>query len=144
MSGAGTTTAAEAPSTGWPDDTCTASVPAHPDFVASLRGLVRSTAVLADLTLPEVEELQIATSEAAALLLPLTAGSGTMGVRVRVASGRLRVSVSVSRAVAGTIDRTSLGWMMLSTLCPDVEVDDDGDVPAVSFTHVSSPARGAS
>lgn len=107
----------------WPSAVTDLAVPAHPDFVASVRALVRANAVLADLAVEDVEELQIAVGEAATLLLPLVDGSpALLAARLRVEHGSLQVGLRVRTSGGGVIDRGSLAWMMLSTLDPDVHV----------------------
>jgi len=124
----------------------TLCVPAHPDFVASVRAVVRSTAVVADLAMEDVEELQIAVNEAAALLLPLagsTRGSG-LSARLEVEPGRLCVRLWITGAQPGAaVDRGSLAWMMLSTLDPELQVVEAGDERAIEVSRARSGSSGA-
>ena len=133
-------TAAGAPQPGpWPATTTTVTVPAHADFVASIRALVRSTAVVADLAFEDVEELQIAVNEAAALLLPVvTPTEPTLSARLDVVPGQLQVRLSVAGRDGAGVDRGSLAWMMLSTLSPDLQVDEVDGVHAIALSRTRS------
>lgn len=128
----------------WPSNTTTVSVPAHPDFVASIRSMVRSTAVVADLALEDVEELQIAVNEAAALLLPLTdpESDALLSARLQVDPGRLSVRMSVAGRDGALIDRQSLAWMMLNTMYPDLQVTEDRE-PGIEVSRARSDTPGA-
>lgn len=128
----------------WPASATTLAVPAHPDFVASVRALVRSTAVLADLAFEDVEELQIAVNEAAALLLPIASPTDpTLTARLDVAPGRLQVRLAVTADAGTGVDRDSLAWLMLSTLAPGLDVDEEDGVHAIELARSRPEASSA-
>ncbi len=122
--------------TGSPASRARVAVPAHPDFVAIVRGAVRSAAVVADLTYEDVEELQIAVNDAAALLLALDEhhADAELAVDIDIDPGRVGLRLSVPGYSGTSLDRESLAWMVLSTIAPDVEVVQDRDV-AIEFSR---------
>lgn len=124
----------------WPADTLTLGVPAHPDFVASIRSVVRSAAVTVDLAFEDVEELQIAVNEAAALLLPLAdrKRGSLLHAKLQVAPGLLCVRLWVAGRLGASIDRTSLAWMMLTALDPELMVVEEDGQPTIEISRVRS------
>lgn len=108
----------------WPSSCAELSVPAHPDLVASVRAMTRAMAVLADLALEHVEELQMAVDEAAILLLPLVDGDGDQLLRTQfeVEDGCVRIVLSVAGRDGAVVDKTGLPWMMLTALDPTAEI----------------------
>jgi len=120
----------------WPASYTAVTVPAHPDFVASIRAMARATAVLADLSLDDVEELQIAVDEAAALLLPLADASGRwLRARFEVESGRLVTKLDMSCRAGRGVDRSGLAWMMLTAIDPGVVVTEDGGTVTITIVR---------
>jgi serine/threonine-protein kinase RsbW len=111
----------------WPGNYTAVTVPAHRDFVASIRALTRSSAALADLTLDDVEELQIAVDEAATLLLPLVDPAARwLRARFDIAPGRLLTNLSLDCRPGYRLDRSSLAWVMLTAVDPGVAIVEDG------------------
>jgi len=110
------------------------TVPAHPDFVASIRAMTRSMAVLADLALEDAEALQMAVDEAAILLLPVIDRhvEETLTAAFEVVDGRVRVALSGRSAAGQDVDRAGLPWMMLSALDAGVDVQRDGQELAIA------------
>jgi serine/threonine-protein kinase RsbW len=125
----------------WPSSASTVRVPAHPDFVSSIRSMTRAMAVLADLTLDDVEELQMAVDEAAILLLPLVGEAPYVGgepflvADFEVQDGCLGVVLSAPCADGSVVDRTGLPWVMLSAIDPDVTVRTGEDTVAIAITR---------
>lgn len=116
-------------------------VPAHRDFVASIRAMTRSAAVLCDLTVDDVEDLQMAVDEAATVLLPLVddATRSALEATFDITDGGLRISIAVPCADGAAVDRTGLAWAMLTALDPDVSEARDGSNIAIS---ISRPRAG--
>lgn len=125
----------------WPSSASTVRVPAHPDFVSSIRAMTRAMAVLADLTLDDVEELQMAVDEAAILLLPLVgeppyAGREPLLVAdFDVQEGCIGIVLSAPCADGSAVDRTGLPWVMLSAIDPDVTVRAGEGTLAIAITR---------
>jgi serine/threonine-protein kinase RsbW len=114
------------------------AVPAHHDFVASIRALTRSAAVLSDLALEDVQELQMAVDEAATLLLPLVDPDADRQLRVRLAveEAGLRVTMAARCRAGAEVDQTGLAWVMLSALDPEVAVTAGGGEIAIAMHRV--------
>jgi serine/threonine-protein kinase RsbW len=117
----------------WPSGSVTLEVPAHEDFVAAIRGMTRSLAVLGDLAVDDVEELQMAIDEAATLLLPIVDPDHDGGLRTTfdVAPGTLRLTLTACCRPGETVDRDGLAWMMLTALDPGAAVTVQG--PEISI-----------
>lgn len=115
-------------SAAWPSSSTVVEVPAHPDFVASIRAMTRAMAVLGDMTLDDVEELQMAVDEAAILLLPLVAPDGGQRMRASfdVEDGGLSITLAVCGVAGASVDRGGLPWMLLSALDPEAVVTVEG------------------
>jgi len=111
----------------WPSSLASAEVPAHPDFVSSIRAMTRAMAVLGDMTLDDLEELQMAVDEAAILLLPLIADDGqpTLRADFAIEDGGLRITLGARCRPDASLDRDGLPWMMLIALDPDVAVTEE-------------------
>jgi hypothetical protein len=130
-------------SASWPAARTTLCVPAHPDFVASIRAMTRAMAVLADVALEDVEELQMAVDEAAILLLPLVdeAADRCFNADFEVEPGRLRVVLSATCRPGSSVDRTGLSWAMLSAIDADAEVQAQGDELVVAVSRSREDPR---
>lgn len=117
----------------WPSSRTTVTVPAHPDFVASIRAMTRSMAVLADLALEDAETLQMAVDEAAILLLPIIEpAADTLNAAFEVEEDCVRVALSGRVADGSDVDRTGLPWMMLSAIDVGVDVHRAGQDLAIA------------
>jgi serine/threonine-protein kinase RsbW len=118
-------------------------VPARGDFVASIRAMTRSAAVLSDLPVTDVEELQIAVDEAATLLLPLVdeARSPRLRASFGIAQTQLAITLRAECTPGTSIDRAGLAWRMLAALDPDVSVARQDGAIAISIRR---PVAGPS
>lgn len=127
----------------WPSSVAALEVPAHPDFVASVRAMTRAMAVLGDMTLDDLEELQMAVDEAAILLLPLVDREGRQTLRARFAveDGGLRVTLGVQCRDGCAIDSDGLPWMMLAALDPDVSVTTEDDEISIGIHRLPRSLR---
>lgn len=122
----------------WPSRRSTLTVPAHPDFLAAIRAMTRSMAVLADLTLEDAEALQIAVDEAAILLLPVVDDKAQeLTAAFEVVAGSVRVMLRGRAPEGAAVDRSGLPWMMLSSIDVGADVRRDGEdlVVAVAITE---------
>ena len=124
----------------WGSETIEIDVPAHPDFVATIRSVTRSAAALADLTVSDVEELQIAVDEAAVLLLPLVDSTVTRSLHARVGIAPAKVGVELSTVCRPReeVDTTGMAWIMLTGLDPDVRLTREGDTVSIAMERVRS------
>jgi serine/threonine-protein kinase RsbW len=110
-------------------------LPAHRRYVSALRSLASSLGAQCDLTVDEIEDLQIAIDEACALLLPhaLEPG-GWLSARFTLAPGCLEVVASVPAAPQAAPDRTGFSWTVLSALADRLEVTSAEGVLAIALT----------
>lgn len=121
----------------WPSGVVHLVVPAHADFLATVRAMVRSSAALTTLAVDDVEELQMAVSEAAILLLPLVDPDGPrhLSVDLEVSGDSVRISVSATCRPGATPDRDGLAWIMLNALDPDAEVSTTGADVSITLSR---------
>lgn len=120
----------------WPHNVATITVPAHRDFVGAIRALARSSAVLADLCLEDVEELQLAVDEAATLILPLVDPEATwLRARFEVGPRRLVTILDLKCRESGQVDRHGLAWVMLTAIDPGVVVHEENGHVSVEIVR---------
>lgn len=91
----------------------TISIPADPAYVGLLRSTVASLAAKADFTLDEIEDLRIAVSEAATLLLPLTE---TINCHVDSRADAVEVTCTCTSEDSPRRDFDDLPWVLLEAL----------------------------
>jgi serine/threonine-protein kinase RsbW len=102
-------------------------VPAKPEHVHIVRGVVAAVAARAGASVDDVADLRLIVDEAAARLLAGTSGASVLTVSLASRGSALEVTASVD----GTpLERsgTALGWRILSTLADEVEERADGSV----------------
>lgn len=97
--------------------------PAERRYVAALRALATALAVQCELTVDEIEDLQMAVDEACALLLPHALPSERLSARFGLDEGSMEVTVSVPAAAHATPDRSGLPWMALCAFADRVDVE---------------------
>jgi len=118
-------------------DHVTIRVPALRRYVSSVRSLTTSLAALCDLTVDEIEDVQMSIDEACALLLPHAERSRPwLDVTFHLVEGRFDAQVSVATAQAVDIDRDGLSWAVLAALSDELDVARDGRSLAVTFTKL--------
>lgn len=101
----------------------TMRVPAHVDYVSTLRVTSASLAARCDLTVDEIEDLRLAVDEACALLLRATNHGTAIDARFELTPGCLAVEVSAPNSHdAAAPDRGGLAWAVLSALATSVDV----------------------
>ncbi len=110
-------------------------LPADRRFVAALRSLTSTLAAQCDLTVDEIEDLQIAVDEASALLLPhARQPEAWLSARFGLAMGCLDVVASVPARPDAAPDRTGFSWTVLSALADRLEVTSSEGVLAIGIT----------
>ncbi|MCA1982709.1 hypothetical protein [Nocardioides nematodiphilus] len=124
-------------STPWPSYGTSLQVPAHPDFVAAIRAMTRSMAVLADVSLEDAEDLQMAVDEAAILLLPLVDDSVAPALSVEFELGADGVVVRLSAACrpGAEVDRSGMPWAMLVAIDPATAVQSQDGRVAIEISR---------
>jgi serine/threonine-protein kinase RsbW len=114
----------------------TAEVPASAEFVQVLRNVAAGVAARLDMPIDQIEEVRLAVTEAASLLLEeadatwlrLTIRRGADALDVRISSDGAPDPWPSDRALS------SWPWMVVQGLSDDVRLDRDGDgSPAVAF-----------
>lgn len=119
------------------------TLPADPRLFATIRAVARSAAVLADLTANDVEELQIAVTEAASLLLPLPQGADAPVIKghFEVAPGFVRVVLSTPNSLGAEIDSSGMPWILLSGLDTGAEVSYADATASIALTRARADSR---
>jgi len=112
-------------------------VPALRRYVSAVRSLTMSLAVQCDLTVDEIEDVQMSIDEACALLLPhVVPTQSWLDLTFRLADGHLRAQVCVATGEQVEIDRSSLSWTVLAALCDAVDVLSDGRSVTISMVKL--------
>lgn len=121
-------------------DEVTVRIPALRRYVAALRSLTTALAVQCDLTLDDIEDVQMSIDESCALVLPHVDRSRPwLDVTFHLVDASFVAQVEVATTTLVSIDRESLSWTVLAALCDDVTVSMDGRSLTISF----SKSRGA-
>jgi serine/threonine-protein kinase RsbW len=101
-------------------------IPPNAGYLSLFRTVVSGCAGREDFTLDQVDDLRMATDEAAVQLLRHTTGDA-LCLLVRVTEEALEVRVSAeTEEAARVIDRESFSWTILQALSDDLEVDGEG------------------
>ena len=99
-------------------------VPADSAYVGVVRSLVAGVAARLDLDLDHVEDLRLAVSEAAALVLGATAGDDpTLRARATVAPDGLGITIAAPTNQKSPPSSSAFAWTVLEALTETVEAD---------------------
>jgi serine/threonine-protein kinase RsbW len=112
-----------------------AEVPATPEFVQVLRNVAAGVAARLDMPIDQIEEVRLAVTEAATLLLD-EAEATALRIRIRRMDHTLDVTVSSDGAADPWPSEralTSWPWMVVKGLSDDVRLDRDDGAPSVVF-----------
>ena len=113
-----------------------AVVPATPEFVQVLRNVAAGVAARLDMAIDQIEEVRLAVTEAASLLLD-EADATSLRLTIRRDPDTLDVRISSdASAEEWPSDRTvtSWPWMVVKGLSDDVKLDrDDDGSPSIVF-----------
>lgn len=112
-----------------------AEVPATPEFVQVLRNVAAGVAARLEMPIDQIEEVRLAVTEAATLLLD-EAEATLLRMRLRRGSEALDVSISSDgNPEPWPSDRalTSWPWLVVQGLSDDVRLDRDDGRPSVVF-----------
>ena len=110
-------------------------VPATPEFVQVLRNVAAGVAARLEMPIDQIEEIRLAVTEAASLLLEEVAATA-LRMRIRRSDDGLDVTISSDGTPeAWPSDRvlTSWPWMVVKGLSDDVRLDRDDGGPSVVF-----------
>lgn len=113
-------------------------LPAEGAFASVLRTLTASLAARLDFTLDDIEDLRIAVSEAAAMVLAQADHGVDLVCQFRMDPGELTLDVATTSASPTPLDYDNFGWQVLTTLTTDARVEAVPGRYAVSLTLTSS------
>jgi len=102
-------------------------VPAVTGFVGVLRATVAGLGARLDLDLDTVEDLRLAVSEAAALLLGRDVRGAVLDAEVTVVDDGLVVTLSAQVADTSPPSRESFAWTVLTALSHEASATTEGD-----------------
>lgn len=114
-----------------------AEVPATPDFVQILRNVAAGVAARLDMPIDQIEEIRLAVTEAASLLL-----GEADATSLRMTIGRGSDALAITLATDGLVDpwpsdrvTASWPWLVVKGLTDEIRADlADGHGPSISFT----------
>ena len=98
-------------------------LPADSAYAAVLRTLTAGLAARLDFTMDDIEDLRIAVSEAAAMVLDEADPGADLICRFRLEPGELRLDCSTTSNSPAEPDYDSFGWQVLTTLTTEASVD---------------------
>ncbi len=112
-------------------------VPALRRYVGAVRNLATALAAQCELTLDEIEDVQLAVDEVCALLLPHADRSRPwLEVTFQLVEGRFAAQAQVVTPGPTEVDRSALAWNVLEALSDDLAVSTHGRTVAISFTKL--------
>jgi serine/threonine-protein kinase RsbW len=115
-------------------------VPTHPSYVSVLRTVVRAFAAREELTLDQIEDLQLAVEEAAVQLLRQATGEYlTVDVSAPEEGIEVRLQAEVTPGNP-IVDRASFSWTILHTLADRVDLDTRGDAAVIILAKLREKA----
>ena len=119
-----------------PPEVVSAEVPATPDFVQVLRNVAAGVAARADMPIDQIEEIRLAVTEAASLLLTEALGT-TIRMSIRRDADLLDVELSSDGATGAWRKdpiESSWAWIVVSGLTDEVRLDREGArPPSIAF-----------
>lgn len=98
-------------------------LPADGAYASVLRTLTAGLAARLDFTMDDIEDLRIAVSEAAAMVLDEADPGAELDCRFRLDPGRLTVVVATTAAEPVAPDYESFGWQVLATLAEEASIE---------------------
>ncbi|KAA1420874.1 anti-sigma factor [Nocardioides humilatus] len=98
-------------------------LPADGAYAAVLRTLTAGLAARLDFTIDDIEDLRIAVSEAAAMVLDEADPGADLVCRFRLMPGELGLECTTTSAAPSTPDYDSFGWQVLTTLTTEAVVE---------------------
>ena len=98
-------------------------LPADSAYASVLRTLTAGLAARVDFTMDDIEDMRIAVSEAAAMVLDQADPAGVLDCSFEVGPGRLALVISAASAAPRSPDYESFGWQVLATLADEASID---------------------
>jgi serine/threonine-protein kinase RsbW len=108
-------------------------LPADREYVAPLRAFVTALAAGSELSVDDIEDVQIALDEACALLLPHAEPNGGLTVHLELSPAGVDVVVSVPAGPAAVPDRHGFSWTVLSAVADEMHVTSGSGTLAIRF-----------
>ena len=118
-------------------------VPAVGVYASVLRTTCAGLAARLDFTIDEIEDLRIAVSEAASLLLPEARPGGDLVGEFFLSPGSVRVRLTVPVEGPVRLDEGSFAWQVLTTLADAFAAESDDSTLTIGFTVTSALAPEA-
>lgn len=97
-------------------------VPADSAYVSLLRTTAAGLAVRLDFTLDDIEDLRMAVSEAAAIVLESAGAGADLVLRLWIDTDAVVAAVRVTVAHGDGVDQDGFAWQVLTTLASDAAV----------------------
>ncbi len=119
-------------------------LPADGAYASVLRTLTAGLAARLDFTMDDIEDLRIAVSEAAAMVLDEADAGSDLVCRFTLDPGILTLTIQAGAADPAAPDYDSFGWQVLTTLAEHAEVvAEPGTYGVHLVVHSSLEAGGA-
>lgn len=125
------------PPSGTTDDqraTVSLRLPADGAYVSVLRTLTAGLAARLDFTMDDIEDLRIAVSEAAAMVLDEAEDGADLDCDFRLEADGLSLAIATSAEAPSAPDYENFGWQVLATLTTDASIESTPGRYAVSLT----------
>lgn len=116
-------------------------LPADGAYASVLRTLTAGLAARLDFTMDDIEDLRIAVSEAAAMVLEEADQGAVLDCRFGLGVEELTLTISTAAASPSSPDYESFGWQVLATLAAEATIDARPGTYAVRLTMRSSVER---
>jgi len=116
-------------------------LPADGAFASVLRTLTAGLAARLDFTIDDIEDLRIAVSEAAAMVLDEADEGADLDCRFHLGSDRLTLLIGTTATAPSSPDYESFGWQVLATLAEEASIESVPGTYAVRLVVRSSLAE---
>ena len=140
MSDTSSLASGDAPATGPTGDPAEVELrlPADSAYVSVVRTLTAGLAARLDFTMDDIEDLRIAVSEAAAMVLDEADAGAELDCRFLLVPRQLTLTISTTSQAPTSPDYESFGWQVLATLAAEAAIDTSPGSYAVRLTVRSS------
>ncbi|TNM47196.1 anti-sigma factor [Nocardioides albidus] len=98
-------------------------LPADGAYASVLRTLTAGLAARLDFTMDDIEDLRIAVSEAAAMVLDEADPDAVLECRFELAGNALALTITARAQAPSAPDYESFGWQVLATLADEAAID---------------------
>ncbi|TQK70462.1 MULTISPECIES: anti-sigma factor [unclassified Nocardioides] len=98
-------------------------LPADGAYASVLRTLTAGLAARLDFTMDDIEDLRIAVSEAAAMVLDEADADAVLDCRFQLGTSELALTIAAAAQTPTAPDYESFGWQVLATLADEAAID---------------------